>query len=201
MYWKLCCSASALLSWESPSRSLSRTSWGTLHPHPFRSAKRVRRKFGSNSWAWGSNGLLMAIFPCSVGTGSIFNIGNLLLLFLHLLHVFKFNAGTNVRQKSRSKLSLIHFSSWRKMVDLPAFVRGWHATNSGSPTLWGVSLYDWFLRGVDPQYTCRRAQPVFRIFSNIPKPMYFFAWYFMQLLLILLLFQVFFFHETVIWNR
>ena len=73
MYWKWACSAScAELPWSlSPSRSLSRASWGTLHPHPFRSAKRVRRKFTSRSWAWGSNGLLMATgFCCSTNPGS-----------------------------------------------------------------------------------------------------------------------------------
>lgn len=44
----------------SPSRSFPRTSWGTLHPHPFRSANRVRRKVASRSCATGSNGLRKA---------------------------------------------------------------------------------------------------------------------------------------------
>ena len=43
-----------------PSKSLSKTSWGTLHPHPLRSAKRVKRKWASKSWARGSKGLLIA---------------------------------------------------------------------------------------------------------------------------------------------
>ena len=56
-YWKCACSwAWALLSCWSPSRSLSRASWGTLHPHPFRSANFVSRKLGSNSCAAGSKG-------------------------------------------------------------------------------------------------------------------------------------------------
>ena len=52
----------------SPSRSLPRTSWGTLHPHPFRSANLVRRKVASRSCATGSNGLRNAKafgFPAS----------------------------------------------------------------------------------------------------------------------------------------
>lgn len=44
----------------SPSRSFPRISWGTLHPHPFRSAKRVKRKDASRSCATGSNGLRSA---------------------------------------------------------------------------------------------------------------------------------------------
>ena len=43
-----------------PSKSFSKTSWGTLHPHPLRSAKRVKRKWASKSWARGSKGLLIA---------------------------------------------------------------------------------------------------------------------------------------------
>lgn len=58
MYWKCDCSDSwALLSCWSPSRSFSKASWGTLHPHPFRSANLVSRKLASSSWAAGSNGL------------------------------------------------------------------------------------------------------------------------------------------------
>lgn len=44
----------------SPSRSFPRTSWGTLHPHPFRSAKRVNLKTESRPCATGSNGLRSA---------------------------------------------------------------------------------------------------------------------------------------------
>jgi hypothetical protein len=39
-----CSDSWALLSCCSPSRSFSRASWGTLHPHPFRSANLVSRK-------------------------------------------------------------------------------------------------------------------------------------------------------------
>lgn len=59
MCMKWACSwscADASSAW-SPSRSLPRTSWGTLHPHPFRSANRVKRKDESRSCATGSNGL------------------------------------------------------------------------------------------------------------------------------------------------
>lgn len=67
-YWKCACSwAWALLSCWSPSRSLSSASWGTLHPHPFRSANFVSRKLGSNSCAAGSNGRRKA----TAGVGSI----------------------------------------------------------------------------------------------------------------------------------
>jgi len=56
-YWKCDCSRSwALLSCSSPSRSFSRTAWGTLHPHPFRSQNFVSRKLGSNPLHTGSNG-------------------------------------------------------------------------------------------------------------------------------------------------
>lgn len=51
--------ADASSAW-SPSRSFPRISWGTLHPHPFRSAKRVKRKDASRSCATGSNGLRKA---------------------------------------------------------------------------------------------------------------------------------------------
>lgn len=44
----------------SPSRSFPRISWGTLHPHPLRSANLVRRKVTSRSCAMGSNGLRKA---------------------------------------------------------------------------------------------------------------------------------------------
>lgn len=39
----------------SPDRSLSRTSCGTLQPHPFRSEKAVRRKPRSKPWSSGLN--------------------------------------------------------------------------------------------------------------------------------------------------
>ena len=39
-----------------PSRSFVKTSWGSLQPHPFRSAKLVSRKLGSKSWSVGSKG-------------------------------------------------------------------------------------------------------------------------------------------------
>lgn len=58
---KCACSSCALFSscW-SPSRSFVRTSCGTLHPHPFKSANLVSRKVGSKSCATGSNGLRRA---------------------------------------------------------------------------------------------------------------------------------------------
>lgn len=55
--WACSWSCAALSSACSPSRSFPRTSWGTLHPHPFRSANRVKRKVASRSCATGSNGL------------------------------------------------------------------------------------------------------------------------------------------------
>lgn len=55
-YWKCDCSVSSALLSSSPLRSWSKTSWGTLHPHPFRSANFTSRKLGSNSCAVGSNG-------------------------------------------------------------------------------------------------------------------------------------------------
>ena len=38
----------------SPSSSLSRVAWGTLHPHPFKPERLVSRKLGSRSWDTGS---------------------------------------------------------------------------------------------------------------------------------------------------
>lgn len=67
---KWACSWSCALpssAW-SPSRSFPRTSWGTLHPHPFKSANRVSRKVASRSCATGSKGLRNANafgFPAS----------------------------------------------------------------------------------------------------------------------------------------
>lgn len=57
MKWACSWSCAFASSAWSPSRSFPRTSWGTLHPHPFRSANRVRRKVASRSCATGSNGL------------------------------------------------------------------------------------------------------------------------------------------------
>ena len=65
--------ADASSAW-SPSRSLPRTSWGTLHPHPFRSANRVKRKDESRSCATGSNGLRSAKafgFPSSSSCATV----------------------------------------------------------------------------------------------------------------------------------
>ena len=56
---KWCSSWLFASSWR-PSRSLSKTSWGTLHPHPLRSANRVSRKWASRSWARGSKGRRIA---------------------------------------------------------------------------------------------------------------------------------------------
>jgi len=58
----------------SPSRSFPRISWGTLHPHPLRSAKRVKRKDASRSCATGSNGLRKARafgFPSSSSCATV----------------------------------------------------------------------------------------------------------------------------------
>ena len=59
MCMKWCSSWLFASSWR-PSRSLSKTSWGTLHPHPLRSANRVSRKWASRSWARGSKGRRIA---------------------------------------------------------------------------------------------------------------------------------------------
>lgn len=40
----------------SPSRSLSRVSWGTLQPQPFMPEKLVSRQLGLKPRVWGSNG-------------------------------------------------------------------------------------------------------------------------------------------------
>lgn len=40
----------------SPSRSLSRVSWGTLQPQPFMPEKLVSRQLGLKPSVWGSNG-------------------------------------------------------------------------------------------------------------------------------------------------
>ena len=40
----------------SPSRSLSRGSWGTLQPQPFMPEKLVSRQLGLKPRVWGSNG-------------------------------------------------------------------------------------------------------------------------------------------------
>lgn len=40
----------------SPSRSLSRVSWGTLQPQPFMPEKPVSRQLGLRPNAWGSKG-------------------------------------------------------------------------------------------------------------------------------------------------
>lgn len=56
---KWCSSWLFASSWR-PSKSFKRTSWGTLHPHPLRSANLVSRKWASRSWALGSKGRRMA---------------------------------------------------------------------------------------------------------------------------------------------
>lgn len=50
------CSGGCSAGCVSPSRSLSRVSWGTLQPQPFMPEKLVSRQLGLKPSVWGSNG-------------------------------------------------------------------------------------------------------------------------------------------------
>ena len=66
-----------------PSRSFVKTSWGSLQPHPFKSAKLVSRKLGSKSWSVGSNG-----FTCGLGTAGASKVSEIKKTILSYYQTF-----------------------------------------------------------------------------------------------------------------